>query len=390
MPDYQNPELLDLFTVYTASARSIGAHLAEAEARSAAGNPLIVATASDLVLYPGNGLPPTIIGFRLSARGFRELAAISHFGPALATLSRLRSIDEDGPWRSDAERLLAATKAARAANSVELWRDCIAVPAHVGREAAIAAMVDYACDITERYLHEALKDPSYLTDETLRRDYLEGGGDRDLPVPFNRVMVATFFLTGLDIAHRLLTWFDGLELPWERTMVIIAGRQGRPTAGVTVETNSVAGIVAAVSRGRLPRENLLVAPHCPVFPMFDGTGLDVIRELEPVYRSLWSSIIATIYLGGRMFDGYPEYRPRSRTGVEPGSDTSTVSEMPLVRAPDDWFALVTRLRLVMEDPRQLLSGAVTDYAAAQLVACGNDPTAVVVPGLDGEPYQALR
>jgi hypothetical protein len=40
----------------------------------------------------------------------------------------------------------------------------------------------------------------------------------------------------------------------------------------------------------------------------------------------------------------------------------------------------------MEDPRQLLSGAVTDYASSQLVRSANDPSAVTVPGLDGEPY----
>ncbi len=40
----------------------------------------------------------------------------------------------------------------------------------------------------------------------------------------------------------------------------------------------------------------------------------------------------------------------------------------------------------MEDPRQLLSGAVTDYVSSELVRHANDPAAVTVPGLDGEPY----
>jgi len=64
----------------------------------------------------------------------------------------------------------------------------------------------------------------------------------------------------------------------------------------------------------------------------------------------------------------------------------SVPEKPAVAGPDDWFALTTRLRVVMEDPRQLLSGAVTDYASSQLIATANDPSAVIVPGLDGEPY----
>ena len=60
--------------------------------------------------------------------------------------------------------------------------------------------------------------------------------------------------------------------------------------------------------------------------------------------------------------------------------------MPTISRPDDWLALTTRLRVVLEDPRQLLSGAVTDYASRQLVDNGNRPSAVTVPGLDGEPY----
>jgi hypothetical protein len=43
----------------------------------------------------------------------------------------------------------------------------------------------------------------------------------------------------------------------------------------------------------------------------------------------------------------------------------------------------------MEDPRQLLSGAVTDYASRMLVEHDNDPLAIAVPGLDGEPYPAI-
>ncbi len=64
--------------------------------------------------------------------------------------------------------------------------------------------------------------------------------------------------------------------------------------------------------------------------------------------------------------------------------------MPAVAGPEDWFAMTSRLRLVLEDPRQLLSGAITDYAAQELVDHGNDPSKVTVPGLDGEPYPVIR
>lgn len=384
----ESPELVELFRAYTGGGGGIGSHLTQAAARVTARDPLIVATGSDLALYPGGGRPPRVEPFRLSTRGFKELAAVSHLGPALASLARMRALEPDGPWRRDAQDLLATTRNARRANSPGLWADRIAVAAFAGREPAIAAMVDYSCRITERVLERALADGSYLAPETLRTDYLSGP-HADLPVPFDRVMVATFFLTGLDIAHRLLRWFDEMDLPWHRVMAIIAGRQGRSTAGVTLESNSVAGVVLAASRGHLAEERLLIAPHAPVFPQFDGVDLDPVAAFESDYRLLWAGSAATAALGEDMFAGHPRFAPPRvrRTPLRPGM--RTIAEKPAVQGPDDWPALIARMRLVLEDPRQLLSGAVTDYAAAQLAAHGNRPRDVTVPGLDGEPYPAL-
>ena len=383
----ENTEFLRLFQTYTASATSIGAHFAEAAERTTAADPLIVATGTDLALYPGGGAPPTVDGFRMSTRGFKEIAAISHLGPAVATLARLKEQDPAGVWRTDARDLLDATRRARAANSTALWRDEIAAAAFAGRAAAIAAMVDYACRVTERVLERSLADDAYLTAARLRADYLDGPAE-DLPVPFNRVMVATFFLTGMDLGHRLITWFDALELPWERTMVLIAGRQGRPTSGVTLDSNSVAGVIQAASRGRLPSNRLLIAPHAPVFPMYDGGGTEAVQALENDYRVMWSWLMATSDLGELMFAGYPRFEPRPRDLRALTAGTHAVHQLPAVSGPADWFAMTTRLRVVMEDPRQLLSGAVTDYASTQLVLNANRPEAVTVPGLDGEPYPA--
>ncbi|MFC8828611.1 DUF5624 domain-containing protein [Streptomyces sp. NPDC057137] len=397
MASYESPELIDLFTTYTAGPDSIGAHLREAATRATDGDPLLVVTGADMALYPGDGRAPTVLGFRLSTRGFKELAAVSHLGPALASLVALREQDPggdgDGPavWRADAERLLSQVRRSRAANSPGLWRDVIAAPAYAGRERAIAAMVDHTCAMTERYLVRCLDDPSYLNHRSLRECYLEDSDDPGQPVSFNRVMVATFFLVGMDTAHRLIAWCDSQAIDWSRTMVVIAGQQGRPTAGVTWRTSSVAAIVLAASRRELPLDRLYMAPHAPVFRTPVDGDLSEVAALEPVMRALWSGTRATVELGASMFDGYPAFSPgdygdygerERRTSDE----TATVTEMPPIRSADDWFTLVTRLRLVMEDPRQLLSGAVSDYAAQQLVAHDNDPLAITVPGLDGEPY----
>jgi Domain of unknown function (DUF5624) len=397
---FESPELVDLFTTYTARPDSIGAHLAQATARQTEHDPLLVVTGTDLALYPGGGAAPVIEPYRLASRGFKELAGISHLGPALATIARLRELasvaikpsNHDDGWRADAARLLDATKAARAASSATLWRDQFAVRAFAGREESIAAMIDYSCLLTERFLQRALDDPAYLTMTAVRRDHLAGpAGHGDLPVPFNKVMIATFYLTGMDIAHRLITWLEVVGIDWERAMVIFAGQAGRPTAGVTQESNSIASVVRAVSRGRLAPERVFIAPHAPVFPPYDPAAHDgsAAQALEAGYRRLWAGLRATSQLAGGMFEGYPRFAARSAEPPAIGPGTASVTAKPALKGPGDWFALVTRLRVVMEDPAQLLSGAVTDYASSELVAHANDPSAVTVPGLDGEPYPPI-
>ncbi|MFI9388068.1 DUF5624 domain-containing protein [Kutzneria sp. NPDC052558] len=381
MPAHESPELVDLYTTYTAAPDSLGARLARTATAHGASDPLVVATSADFALYPGGGKPPTVEGFRYSTRGFKELAGISHLGPALASLVQLKHRYGDEEWLAEARRLLSQVERARAANSVELWRDTIAVEAYRGREQAIADMIDHTCAVTARYLRAALADGDYLNGRTLRSDYLATGVDR--------MMIATFFLAGMDISFRILRWFDEQEVDWDRAMVVIAGRQGRPTAGVTWNTSSIAAMVRGASRYRLPLERMYMAPHAPTFATpVDGDLSEVIALEEPL-RRIWLSTRATVEMGELMFPDQPRYVP-GQADVPDLVDAGIVeiSEMPAIHGPDDWPALVARLRMVLEDPRQLLSGCVTDYAVSQLVAAGNDPAKVVVPGLDGVDYRS--
>src|SRR5260370_9458956 len=144
MAVYQNPELLSLFDVYTGGPTSIGAHLTRMTIQAAADDPLIVATRTDMALFPGGGAAPSVESFRLSTRGFKELAAVSHLGPALATLVNMHAIDPSSElWRKDAERLLAAVVMARAANAEEVWRERIAGEADKGREKTNPATIHH-------------------------------------------------------------------------------------------------------------------------------------------------------------------------------------------------------------------------------------------------------
>lgn len=134
-------------------------------------------------------------------------------------------------------------------------------------------------------------------------------------------------------------------------MVIVAGKQGRPTAGVTWNTSSVATVISGASDYRLPLERMYIAPHAPTFATPENGDLSEVARLEEPLRRLWANIHAAQELGGTMFPGYPRFT-LGRSAAPDVSDPAVteVSEMPLIRDADDFPAAITRLRVVLEDP----------------------------------------
>ena len=385
---FQSSEFLELFQVYTASDISLGTQLAIYSSAKTAQYPLLAATSSSLLFFPGGGSDPSYVNFRLTNRGFKELAAISHFGPALASLVQMYKVNsEDETWRKHAQALLDATEKTKSANSTELWRDRIRVEAFRGREGAIAAMIDYACDITMKYLQIVISDPTKLTSQFLQEEYLEARGSvLGATVPINAIMIATFFLVGLDLAYKMKVWLQDKNMDWTKAMVLITGRQGRETAGVTVASNSVAQVIFQSSNLMLPAERLYIAPHGPNIVVNDARDMELLRQYEQPMRMLWNRNFAMAQLGPTMFEGYPRYTPQLGSRPIVTKTTTELSDMPAIHGPDDWMAMTTRMRIVLEDVRQLLSGCVTDYAAEQLRLHGNNPYAVIIPGLDRFNY----
>lgn len=382
-----HPHFAALYADYTGE-NSLAAGLALQRVDLTSGDPLLVSTGSDLVLFPGKGAAPLVASFRLSTRGFVELTAVSHLGTAMAWLAEMRERGS-GDWRGWAERFLADCRAVRETSSESHWRDAVGVDAWSGMEGKIADLIDYGCRVSETFLTDVLADESKLTFEYLRSAYLEPANDSAVPVPFNDVMVATFALTFLDIAHRMMTWLRSHDMDWSKVMVLICGSSGRPTAGLTWATNNMCHQLWKASAETLDPSRLLIAPHAP--------GLDIKRiqagerldALEQGYRRLWCKTRVTAELGGKMFAGFPAFEPSIEAAPIIDADTRTLREMPRLTHPDDRLTAIARLRLVMEDPRQLLSNSVSEFIIDELAAHDLDPSRVIIPGFTNATFPRL-
>jgi hypothetical protein len=379
------PEFRDLYSIFTSDADSIGAHLNDIRARHSADDPLLVTTGSDIIVFPGSGRAPVTESFRRSTRGFVELTAISHLGVAVPYIIRMRDLGEPA-WEKDANRLIDRILKVRAVNDEAYWRDTVAVAAWSGMEAKIADLVDYSCNVTLDFFRRGLRDQARLSFDYLRRHFLDPVDSPDVPVPMNDMMAGTFGLVLLDSSHRIIGWLRDQAIDWERLMIIISGRAGRATAGLTWQTNSMCHLLWQASEHRLLPERLYIAPHAPSL-VLENLQDDVSRaELEAQFRAIWFSSRVTVELGRAMFEGYPAFRQFINNAPVIDGKTESLGELPTVQSPEDRRAIMTRLRFVMEDPAQQLANATAHYIIDQLCACDNRPTKVIVPGFTNMTY----
>lgn len=379
-----DPEFQALYNAFTAVPDAIGPHLNAHNGQLSSEDPLLVSTGSDIVVFPGGGRPPLTESFRLSTRGFVEITAVSHLGVAVPYLIRLRELGYAG-WADDARRLIAHTERVRAVNNMAYWRDHVAVEAWRGLEPRIVAMTEYACVTTIDFLQRALAEPSLLTFPYVRANFLDATGPDAPRIAMNDMMAATFALIFLDTGFRIIRWLRSQEIAWDRLMVLISGRAGRPTAGTTWHTNSMCNLLWQASGRRLDPERLYIAPHAPALDLADLTAGGA-AALEAQFRQIWFSSRTTAEMGRLMYEGYPAFRRDIAAAPVLDAATNSLSEIPTVLSVDDRRAIITRMRFVMEDPAQQLANAGAQFIVDQLASNGNRPEAVLVPGLSNVDY----
>lgn len=380
-----HPEFSRLYSIFTPDADSIGGHLNSLKARQSADDPLLVTTGSDIIIFPGSGREPLMESFRNSTRGFVELTSISHLGVAVPFIVRMRELG-DPAWEAHARRLMEQIARVRAINTEAYWRDTVAVTAWVGQESKITDLVDYSCAVTLDYLTRALADQTLLTFDHLREHYLDPVHSERVPVPINDMMAGTFGLVFLDIGHRIIGWLRNQDFDWQRLMVVVTGRAGRATAGLTWPTNSMCHLLWRASNERLPPERLYIAPHAPSLVLGDLRDAASRVALETQFRQIWYSTRVTVEVGRAMFEGYPAFIPAVNSAPVIDASTRSLGEMPAVTSPDDRRAVMTRLRFVMEDPAQQLANSVAHYIIDQLCATNNRAADVIVTGFTNVTY----
>ena len=380
-----HPEFSRLYSIFTPDADSIGGHLNSLKARQSADDPLLVTTGSDIIIFPGSGREPLMESFRNSTRGFVELTSISHLGVAVPFIVRMRELG-DPAWEAHARRLMEQIAKVRAINTEAYWRDTVAVAAWVGQESKITDLVEYSCAVTLDYLTRALADQTLLTFDHLREHYLDPVHSERVPVPINDMMAGTFGLVFLDIGHRIIGWLRNQDFDWQRLMVVVTGRAGRATAGLTWPTNSMCHLLWRASNERLPPERLYIAPHAPSLVLGDLRDAASRAALETQFRQIWYSTRVTVEVGRAMFEGYPAFIPAVNSAPVIDASTRSLGEMPAVTSPDDRRAVMTRLRFVMEDPAQQLANSVAQYIIDQLCATNNRASDVIVAGFTNVTY----
>lgn len=366
-----------LFFAFTGGQpESIGAQLTQTMVSQSKESPLLVSTASDIAYFPGGHSKPSIESFRKSTRGFIELTAVSHLPLAVCYVAHMRELlPGTETWRVQLQRLIEHAVATRRVNTVDMWRDKVALRAFQGHERKLCGLVEYALASCIDYMQRACIDPSLLDFAALQRQFIDADQDW-LPVSMNDIMFATFALAYVDIAYRIGAWLREKQIDWDHAMVLVSGQSGRPTAGVTWSTNNICNLIWKSSDKQIAPERIFVAPHAPGFSADNWPNAEALCDLEKTYRQIWCHTRASVDVARKMFQAYEAFIFRP---IE-------AEMLPAIKSLGDHAACVARLRRIMEDPQQLLSNCVADYIIDELRRCNYRPEDVQIPGFTNVNY----
>lgn len=355
--------------------KNISDYLIQSEQAKSTDNPydgpLILFLDSSIYIYDNNKklLFSKLLRTNRSS-GFFEMTSISHIGPALSYLAKIKE-NGDPSWKPAMAALLEDIKQVKALNALKdnNWLDRANIKSWQSHKDQIRAMIDYATSMSGNYLVTVLNGAPFDLN-SLQQNFLNG--NKGFPIPYNSVMVGTFMLTAINSMSEIHDGLANLNLNWSKAMVIVRNVAGsNVSAGVTSGTNWMVPLTKALSNNQIPDDRILITPYAQVLP---EAGQDPLPDSAYRYYvySVWGSIYNRSKLSRAVFTDINTIYLPGRPSI-PGDYGFTKSS--------DIGDFLIRLKYSLMDPREMLSNTVGFWMAGELQNKNWDIEKIEIPGL---------
>ncbi|KTD52614.1 hypothetical protein Lqui_0067 [Legionella quinlivanii] len=304
------------------------------------------------------------------ASGFYELTAISHIGPALAYLAKIKE-NGDPSWQPAMNSLLANIKRVRALNASikNNWLERANIKPWQHHIMQIRAMTDYALSMAGNYIVSVQKGAPFDL-RAVQTNFLNG--NKEYPISYNTVMVGTFMLTALESMSVVHDDIAKLKLDWPHAMVIVRNVAGNNvTSGLTEGSNWMVAFINAVSENTLPRDRLFIAPYAKVIP---EVGQSLLPESAYNYyvKNVWGSVYNRTHVAKAVFTNLETIYLPERPAIPGDFHYSSANDI---------IDFMVRLKHSLQDSREMLSNTVGYWMAGELQSKAWDLKTIQIPGL---------
>jgi hypothetical protein len=302
--------------------------------------------------------------------GFFEMTAVSHVGPALAYLAKIKQ-NGDPSWQPAMASLLEHIKQVKKLNAQteNNWLDKANIKSWEPHKQQIRAMVDYAMSMAGNYIISVQNGESFDLD-SLQKNFLDG--NKDYPIPYNSVMISTFMLTAIQSMSAVHDEVETLHIDWTHTMAIVRNVAGsNVTAGLTVGTNWMVPFIKALSNNQIPNNRILIAPYAVVK---DDVGQDPLPVSTYQYytKAVWGSIYIRSKISQAVFYNVESIFLPERPSI-PGDYNYTKAS--------DISDFMIRLKHSLLDAREMLSNTVGFWMSGEMQDKNWDINKIEIPGL---------
>lgn len=230
-------------------------------------------------------------------------------------------------------------------------------------------MVDYAMSMAGNYI-VSVQNGAPFDVYSLQQNFFNG--NKEYPISYNSVMVATFMLTAVQSMYSVHDDITGLNVDWSKAMVIVRNvAGGNVSAGVTVGTNWMVPFLNALSNNQIPADRILITPYAKVV---DDVGQNPLSEASYKYytNAVWGSIYNRSKIAKKVFTNIESIFLPERPSL-PGDYSYTKAS--------NINDFMIRLKLSLADSREMLSNTVGFWMAGEMQNKNWNIEKIDIPGL---------